>query len=296
MAADRAADFRNVTAAIGDSNARMLRSLGNCLIDMGFRQVIESPTISGLRKYMEDNSPDLLILDDETLNGEARDFTRDIRHQKLGPNPFVVVMNVVASGNEDGAALSIDSGSDELISVPLEIETFRSRVAGFARTRKKFVITSDYIGPTRRRARRSGSAVNSEFEVPNPIRAKAEGMDHGVFLERVRQTTSTLNQRKFESQTLCVAKYIDDALERYKSGGETAHIIAGFDILDGIMAELSTPPPGLKDHFDDLCQLTTAVLKDLRQIPRPPSAKKVKALRGLADGFRAAAWRGSRQI
>lgn len=135
---------------------------------------------------------------------------------------------------------------------------YRRRVAGFASTRKKFVVTSDYIGPTRRRIRRSGSPVNSEFEVPNPIRAKTDGMDYGVFLERVRQTTLALGQRKFKSQTLGVAKYIDDAVARYESGGETAHIVAGFDILDGIMAKLSTPPPGLKDHFDDLCQLTAA--------------------------------------
>jgi hypothetical protein len=68
---------------------------------------------------------------------------------------------------------ALNCGADDLITRPFSVDFLRARLRTHAEARKSFVVTWDYIGPDRRRARPPQPAPNL-FEVPNLLLAKAQ--------------------------------------------------------------------------------------------------------------------------
>jgi DNA-binding response OmpR family regulator len=156
---DPVASNRNVTRA--------------SLHSLGFRNVELAPTVEILAKQLKEHAPDLLLAEVTGTETEICQFVQAVRQGEYGGNPFMVI--IVTTWRRDGTIVSkvINSGADDLVARPLSTSMLGERINLQIDRRKGFVVTSDYIGPDRRRdpSRPGGETI----EVPNSLRVRTMG-------------------------------------------------------------------------------------------------------------------------
>ena len=157
-----------------------LRTTQYALHQIGFREITCLTALSEVRRRINDNPPELLLCEATAGDSEVLQFVRDVRAGEVGHNPFIAML--LTSWARDGGALkqAISSGADDVVIRPFSTSFLDDRVRTLVRARKPFIVTSDYIGPDRRRdpARESGGV--EPINAPNLLRSVVEGDGHDV--------------------------------------------------------------------------------------------------------------------
>jgi response regulator RpfG family c-di-GMP phosphodiesterase len=115
---------------------------------------------------------DLLIAADELDNGMF-DLVRDIRHFKIGRNPFIMITLMVRPESDEAVKKAILAGADDVLIKPVSPGKMLDRCAHFAMNRLPFIVTTDYVGPERRKGDRPSKI--RQLNVVNTLKAKLEG-------------------------------------------------------------------------------------------------------------------------
>lgn len=277
----------------------MVRSgLKAALFSLGFRAIIDTGSFLKLHDLIEQDAIDLLVMASELEENETGYLISEMRNQRLGNNPFLVVITLLAHGGPEYVKRVIDSGVDDLLLTPVSPEQLILRIEKLARARKPFVITHDYTGPDRRsKARAFDSHSAPMLEVPNPLRVRAEtGMD-GTKLDRmVREAGVTLNRIKMERYAVqlewlvnhthaCIRDGIttdpaalvpythrlvsvaEDMLRRMKSTTAEAHAGPVVELLE-IARKLDEDPSSVP--YNELERLTSLAKSTYRSLGAPP--------------------------
>lgn len=180
----------------------MIRTgLRGALFSIGFRTISETASFIKLHDLIEQDAIDLLITSSELEGNDTGFLISEMRGQRLGPNPFLVVITLLASAEPEYVKKVIDSGADDLLLTPVQPDQLIMRIEKLTRIRKPFVVTHDYTGPDRRTKARAFETHSAPMlEVPNPLkfRAEASSLD-GTRLNRlVSESGVTLNRIKIE--------------------------------------------------------------------------------------------------
>lgn len=141
------------------------------LHSLGFRKVELAPSLDILTTYLNEREPDLLFAEVSGAETEVCDLIQTIRQGMLGKNPFLVT--IATTWRRDGAIVGkvLNSGADDLVARPFSTSVLGERIKAQVERRKGFVVTSDYIGPDRRR---DVSRPDEEcIDVPNSLRVRA---------------------------------------------------------------------------------------------------------------------------
>ena len=175
------------------------KDVRDVLRGIGFRDIVQ---VKHFRELDEELSrqvaPDLLISDTNFPDGDVCELVRGIRHHEKGSDPFLPVIMLTWSPTGELVRAVIDAGSDNLLVKPLSTDYLMNGLEQLLERRKPFVVTSDYIGPDRRRKSR-GDEDYPVIEVPNLLKVKAEG---GQVTEELRQALAAavaqVNDQKVE--------------------------------------------------------------------------------------------------
>lgn len=175
--------------------------LRGALFAIGFRSISETASYVKLHDLLQDDAVDLLVTSSEVENNDTGFLISEMRNQRLGTNPFVVVITLLANAEPEYVKKVIDSGADDLLLMPVQPDQLILRIEKLTRTRKPFVVTHDYTGPDRRtKARAFEGPSAAMLDVPNPLRFRAENksMDGTRLMRQVAETATTLNRMKIE--------------------------------------------------------------------------------------------------
>jgi DNA-binding response OmpR family regulator len=181
------------------------------LFSLGYRNVETVPALDMLASRLQKEPPDLLLAEVAGAEGETCALIQAIRQGRLGDNPFVVV--VVTTWRRDGSIIGevLNSGADDLVARPISATALGERIRLLTERRKGFVVTSEYIGPDRRRNARAGGPGAESMETPNPLKLRT--LDHipedeiaRLIAESVQQGKEKLNLEKLrrDAVQLCV--------------------------------------------------------------------------------------------
>src|SRR6201999_1957125 len=88
-------------------------------------------------------------------------------------NPFIVIMVTAWEKTTTLINKVVSSGADDLLLRPFSTALLGSRIEAHIERRKGFVITTDYVGPDRRKDGTRASAVEC-FDPPNSLKMKAK--------------------------------------------------------------------------------------------------------------------------
>ena len=266
------------------------QGLKGALSNKGFRGIFDSDNLDAIREAITDNSVDLLICDANFPDGDACALTHDIRHHRLGNNPFMVVIMLVGSPDKETIMRVVNSGTDDVVLKPISAAKLFERVDMLARARKRFVVTTDYIGPSRRESHRPGTMKIPELDVPNPVKAKVDGnVAQEAMQGDIDNFTAVLNEQKMERYAFQVGYLVDRIAPLYEDGTVDMGIVQHLDRLQWVSEDLSRRTKGTSfDHVNDLCESMAAVAASVRKMPLKPEQRDIQLLPQLARAIQRA--------
>lgn len=198
--------FESAEAMIFDPIAANRTTTRTALSMLGFRQVVATSVFSELSQLINGRALDLLVADVTHEPAKTCSFVRSIREGKSGANPFMHIVLMAWKLEGDIVKGALNCGADDLVARPFSVEFLGARIRTHAEARKPFVVTSDYIGPDRRRTGpQRGSA--SLFTVPNTLYTKARDPNAAT------RTTATLEEIKSASTVIDAERARRDAFQ-----------------------------------------------------------------------------------
>ncbi|HKQ45993.1 MAG TPA: hypothetical protein VJS47_11425 [Rhizomicrobium sp.] len=140
---------------------------------LGFRK---TETVSSLEDFLmavQKNPPDIAICEAQGMADDLCAAIQQIRQGATGYNPFLVI--IVTAWEKNTALINrvVSSGADDMLLRPFSTALLGARIETHIDRRKGFVITTDYVGPDRRRDSARPSNVEL-FEPPNSLKMKAK--------------------------------------------------------------------------------------------------------------------------
>ena len=189
----------DVRLVLAEPKMDVRRELEQALRDRGFREILATGNMLPIRNAIEDGNVDLLIGDTTLPEGDLSDLIFDMRHGKIGDDPFLVTITLVSNPDNAMVRRVVDSGTDTVLLKPFSADDLVDRVFQLVEARKRFVVTTDYIGPDRRQKRRPGTMDIPQVQVPNPLRDRVFGQVDARRRKRsVDAATARINEQKVE--------------------------------------------------------------------------------------------------
>ncbi len=258
-------------------------TIRNILIDNGFRKVAVGDRLKDIELNFKIGMPDLLISDTNLSDGHFHKFVHGLRDHEFGSNPFLPIIATVWSPTTHDIRGAVQSGVDIIVTKPLSADQLMQRIKHLIKARKPFVVTSNYIGPNRRKPGedRGGLKINP-FDVPNTLKAKALG-DHRTDIDKLQHEidacAKAVNLQKLERQGQ-QAQYL---AERIVPGlaffGPDEPTLRALQQLLHVAEDMSRRVGGTPCAFvNELCQSLSDVTRRILKAGDFPDQKDVKLL------------------
>ncbi|MGE4063637.1 MAG: cyclic nucleotide-binding domain-containing protein [Rhodospirillaceae bacterium] len=271
-----------VVAFVGEPDDQVRKELRQILNHAGLKQVSAHGNLSNLSKLIAQVPPDLLILADD-LDPGVFDFIRDIRHNKVGTNPFVLITTLVAADHVDAVKRAMQAGTDDIIIKPVKEEQLLQRLKRVTVNRAAFVVTSDYLGPDRRAKNRPSSI--RRINVLNTMLEKANGrdVDVGNIREAVDGSMNEVLQARLDSHGYRLGFVCNLILEAYETKQITGDVREKLQVLVDLLKDAAKTAERLEER--ELALLCGSLSRDVAAIAEryeTPSAKDIDLIRKLS--------------
>jgi DNA-binding response OmpR family regulator len=226
-------------------------------------------------KAFQGGNPDLLIADATSPASETFKLVQSVRHSLVGANPFIGI--IVTAFHPTGALLTkvTNCGADALLVKPVAFRQIQDRINGLIDQPRNFVVTSDFIGPDRRRAPREGSPIPL-LEVPNTLKMKSTSSFAKVNPQAlIEASIRDVNEQKLLRQAFQAAFLIEFAVADGKADKMALdHLARVGPVLEDIVRRLPSPISGSRARIPDLAHDLAAAVEIARSqglSGRPPS-------------------------
>jgi DNA-binding response OmpR family regulator len=257
--------FDIVDALIYDPVSANRTATRAALYSLGFRRTETVPTLEGFVESIHKNPPDIALCEAQGATDELCSIIQSLRQGGAGHNPFVVIIVTAWEKNTSLIQRVVSSGADDLLLRPFSTGLLGQRIEAHIERRKNFVITTDYVGPDRRKD--DSRPSNAElFAPPNSLKMKA----------------------KDKMPADSVAKLMDVEL---KSARETLHAEKlrrdSFQvcILWRLMQEV-LPTRDIPPEVDKLAELVTSMERRSRENERPAAQEWCGSLLAACEGLK----------
>jgi len=141
------------------------------LYNLGVRRIETVATLEAFTDSIRKTPPDLALCEAQGADAELCGVIQNLRQGVNGSNPFVVIIVTAWENSNSLVSRVINSGADDLLLRPFSTAVLGNRVRTHVERRKGFVITSDYVGPDRRKDTSRPSNVDL-FDPPNSLKMK----------------------------------------------------------------------------------------------------------------------------
>lgn len=278
---------RSVNIVFGEPDPGLRTALRNALSREGYEGVRDFDKIEPLREAMMKTNPDLLILDSEMDASDSEGLIQQMRHGRVGENPFVPVIVTIWEPTQQVVQRVASSGTDDLLVKPISPAQLFDRIKVLSNNRKPFVVTSDYIGPDRRKDVQRGSEIKS-IDVPNTLRAKVKGeaVDPTASREVIQRVTAQINDMKLKRNAFQISFLVGLLLPEFQHGQVTGALEDGVTRLVSVAEDTGERMKGTKyEHVSELCSSILGVAVSLSESLGSPSKKDVELLKPLSDAI-----------
>jgi DNA-binding response OmpR family regulator len=260
-------DFSVVSATIIDRDPTTRTVVREMLRRFGLGRVRDIADIEQARGALVAGSPDLLLLDIGGATEPAFSLIDDLRARRVGDNPFVILMCMTSAPTPTLLGQITARGADDLLIKPFKPDTLRERIVGQIDSRKPFVVTSDYLGPERRKQARQGAPTAQEFQVPNTLRLKATGKYRGTDIGRaIRMAWESVEREQTVRQAFqmaFLAEFCVEGLEQTTPDRVTVDHLDRLRLMAMRMGERMAGDVSRSDHVDR-CEELVRICDEIR--------------------------------
>lgn len=263
------------------------RQIRTALKEHEINEFAEYKDFDALKSDLEYGYPDLVIVDADLPGGDVSKLVRDIRHKTVGPNPFVPIIVMTWDRDKGSIRNLIDSGVDGLLLKPMSSNEIKKYVEMLTHDRKKFVVTSSYIGPDRRKepTREEGEGL---LDVPNTLKSKRNGEEVNIaeLSEWIAERMEAVNEERLRKNATDISLLLSIVLPQYKAGKVTDKTRTHLERIQEVAEDLSARTEGSEfDHISTLCNNMVNVARSVcRQYLDPPK-KDLELIKPLCDAI-----------
>ncbi len=143
--------LENVRVLIVDDQDFIRSLLRHILGVLGCKKISDAANGEIAWDIMLDNPPDLLIADWEMQPMDGIELVGKVRNDKNSPDRFMPIIMLTAHSERPRIITARDCGVNEFVMKPISAKTLFSRLNAVIEHPRRFVRTSEYFGPDRRR-------------------------------------------------------------------------------------------------------------------------------------------------
>ena len=268
-------DFSQVDALIHDSQTNMGRLIRDALVRYGMPRAETFTTLSDLKTALAGGAADLLIVDGDAEDGAGLTLIQDLRRGELVRNPFVVIIATTWTPTGTLVMRATNAGADDLLVKPCSPRQIADRITVLIDGRKPFVVTSDYVGPDRRKQPRPGGTIPL-IDAPNTLRWKATGAKLDAETA-ITEATRRVSAEKLVRHTVQAAFLIDFARPGLQGDGPRALALDHLERLPGVIEAVLRRAVGDR-HQGQIEQSGRAMLAQIHHV-----RQRLGAPEGLAE-------------
>ena len=263
--------FDNIRVVLAGPKASLRNDIVEALRKIGFSDIKASGNLSAVREAIEEESADLLIVDTSLPEGDVNKLIYRMRHGEVGANPFLVVVTLVDKPTKELINETINSGSDDIAVKPFSMDYLCQRILNLTHSRKRFVVTTDYIGPDRRDKRRLDDDMEvPQIIVPNPLRIRITGQVGGGKMRRSIETAAaTINEQKVQRHGYQINYLIERILPAIRGGEVTDQTTQYLDKLHTVAQDISKRSKG--SSFAHVREMTMTLVNMVENVRRDPT-------------------------
>ncbi len=273
--------YRDIRTVLVESDASLRRGLRSVLVENGMREVVHGQGVRVMLDAIEQEMFDLILCDVSLLGPEFAKVMQEIRQNRIGRNPFVVIVATALEPTESRVMGTLNGGVDDLLSKPASITQLLDRVGHLVHGRKPFVATDTYVGPTRRRFVRPGENDHDLVHVPNTMRDKmVEHLPELELQRRISEGVIRVAEKKLQSPLTGLDSLISSSLERFETGGDSERLRRDFDHLLDWGRELEQRKR--EAGWGSVAALIEALVELVERITQSPSRPRRADLEALS--------------
>lgn len=281
-------NLKKATVYIGETNYYERNKLRDMFLAQGLKQVVCHSTMTSMRNLIVEVPPDLLVLADN-FDPTVYDLVRDIRFQRLGENPFMLISMLVSPHRREALDLAIEAGVDDIIIKPVSPERVQERMKLVTFHRRPFIATDGYVGPERKNEDRPSGV--RRFPVVNTLLEKVNGRDMDKFALKsaVEGSLQKVLQAQLDSQSFRLGEVCERLVQAYDNAAITAEVQADLMTLADVLRDASGVAEKLKDT--SLSQLCNSLAKNVDGIADhydDPTSAEIDLIRKITQAFKMA--------
>lgn len=278
--------FKAVDVLLVDSDLNFRQSMAASFVGKGFKIVRQGNKLSTIQDNINVAMPDLLIGDCDLPDGDFCDMVLHLRH--YGVNPFLPIIAILQHPTEALVGKAINSGADFLLTKPVSPSLLFERIEALIKARKPFIVTSDYIGPSRRPPERDKDSAIPLMDVPNSLRAKAMGIKEKIGQEVIDAMVAEINLQKLERHANQIGYLVDRIVPVLDKGEPDGNTAAYLNKLLFVAEDTARRQAGtVYAHVSDLCQSLITVTRSIITAGADAGPKEVDILKHLSQAVQA---------
>jgi DNA-binding response OmpR family regulator len=282
---DKLAD---VDIYLGEPNEQVRESLRAMMRGEGIRRTRTFARIEDLINALKEAPPDLLIAADD-MDPSLFDVIRDIRHFKIGRNPFIMITLMVRPENDEAVKKAILAGADDVMIKPVSPGKMLERVAHMTMNRLPFIVTTDYVGPERRRA--DGAARPSKIKllnVVNTLKNKVEGnrLTMAELNREVENCMTEVMAARLDSHGLKLGWVCNLILKAYEEKRIDKELEDRILILVSVLEDASRTARAIGEpELANICTQMARQVEEMAESYQNPTDSQLATIRKLTKAF-----------
>lgn len=280
---DKLAD---VDIYLGEPNEQVRESLRAMMRGEGIRRARTFARIDDMINALKEAPPDLLIAADD-MDPSLFDVIRDIRHFKLGRNPFIMITLMVRPESDDAVKKAILAGADDIMIKPVAPGKMLERVAHLTMNRLPFIVTTDYVGPERRRQTERPSKIKL-LNVVNTLKRKVEGqrLSQGELNREVENCMNEVMAARLDSHGLKLGWVCNLILKAYDENRIDKELEDRILILVSVLEDASRTARAIGEpELANICTQMARQVEEMAENYQSPSDNQLGTIRKLTKAF-----------
>ena len=271
---------------LGEPNEQVREGMRAMLRAEGLRRTRTFARVEDLLNAMKERSPDLLVIADD-LDPDIFQIVKDIRHHRIGRNPFIVISFMVNPEEDRALKKAILAGADDVLIKPVATGPMLERVGQLATRRLPFIATTDYVGPERRRSTDRPSKIR-QLRVINTLQAKLEGkrVTAADLARGVEHCMNDVMAAKLDSHGMRLGYVCNLILKAYEEKNITKEVEENLLVLVGVLEDASKTAKGVGEaELAALCVDLARQVEELAEKYENPDEKELGLIRKLTKAF-----------
>jgi CheY-like chemotaxis protein len=265
--------------AVGHSDLGEAAIVRDSLRGRGIQSVADCSGADRLFNALDADIIDLIVFDVDLLRDRFVEVMQMVRRKSRGLNPFTVIVATVDDTDTDTVRQLVKAGVDDMIARPVTGQRLLQSVASLMEPRKPFIVSHDYVGPSRRLDARAGRpSGETMIRVPNTMRSRAiDNVSEDEIQRMVETAVSSMRDKQLMacgSEIDTLARLLADRYAAIQQAPER------FEEARGILRRLEVVADELRSRcrgtqFERIGDLATMTLALTQRINRgnPGQAK-----------------------